>query len=75
MSNDIIAEAREYEQKRLTFKTTDERIFASRKLKSLILGINEIYKETKEKELMDLMKLLTEKKKKVEVRLKGRQSA
>lgn len=75
MNTDIIAEAKEYEQVKMSFKTTDERIFASRKLKSLILGLNEIFKETKDSEIMDLMKSLTEKKKKVEVRLKGRQSA
>ena len=75
MNTEIIAEAKEYEQKKMSFKTTDERIFASRKLKELILGLNEIFKETKEKEIMDLMKLLTEKKRKVEVRLKGRKSA
>jgi len=74
MNPDIIAEAKEYAQLKMSFKTTDERIFASRKLKSLILGLNEIFKETKDSEIMHLMKSLTEKKKKVEVRLKGRQS-
>ena len=34
--------------------------------------VNEIYKENKDPELMDLMKRLTVIKKKIEVRLKGR---
>jgi len=66
---DIINEAIEYEQTKLSLKTTSERIVASKKLKSLILGINEVYKETKNPELMDLMKRLTVIKKKVEKRL------
>ncbi len=75
MNSDLIAEATAYEQKRLSFKTTDDRINASRKLRQLILDLNEIYKETKDSDLMDLMKKLTEKKKKVEVRLKGRMTS
>ena len=39
---------------------------------SIILGVNEIYKEHQETALMDLMKRLTVIKKKIEVRLKGR---
>lgn len=66
---DLINEALEYEQTKLSLKTTSERITASKKLKSLILGVNEIYKETKNPELMDLMKRLTVIKKKVEKRL------
>jgi len=69
---DIIEEALEFEQRRLTFITTSDRIVASRKVKSLILGVNEIYKEEKKPELMDLMKRLTVIKQKIEKRLKGR---
>lgn len=75
MSNKLIKEAEEYEQKRLVFKTKDDRINASRQLKEYVLALNEIYKETKNSEIMDLMKKLTVKKKKVDVRLKGRLSA
>ena len=52
--------------------STSDRVAASRKAKRLILGINEIYKDTLNPELMELMKRLTVKKKKIEVRLKGR---
>jgi hypothetical protein len=51
--------------------STSDRVHSSRKAKELILGINEVYKETKDEELMDLMKLLTVKKQKIEKRLKG----
>jgi len=66
---DLINEALEYEQSKLSLKTTSERIIASRKLKSFILGINEIYKETKNPDLMDIMKRLTVIKRKVDKRL------
>lgn len=66
---DLIKEALEYEQTKLSLKTTSDRITASKKLKSLILGINEIYKKTRNPELMDIMKRLTVIKKKVEKRL------
>ena len=69
---DIINEALQFEQEKLTFKTTSDRIKASRKAKKLILGVNEIYKESKDATLMDLMKRLTVIKQKIEKRLKGR---
>jgi len=69
---DIINEALEFEQQKTSFKTTSDRIKASRKAKELILGINEIYKESKDSTLMDLMKRLTVVKQKIEKRLKGR---
>lgn len=53
------------------FQSTDDRIAASREVKGLILGVNEIYKETKDPELMEIMKRLTEMKKKIEKKLKG----
>ena len=40
--------------------------------KRLILVINEFFKSTNEKSLMDLMKAITVKKKKIEVRLNGK---
>ena len=59
-------------EKKLKFKNTSERIEASREVKSIILGINELYKTNKDQSLMDLMKELTLIKQKIEKRLKGR---
>ncbi|MDC8002989.1 hypothetical protein POV27_02940 [Aureisphaera galaxeae] len=72
---DILDQALEFEQRKMTFKTTSERIEASREVKRLILGINEIYKKNKDAQLMDLMKRLTVIKQKIEKRLKGRLAA
>ncbi|OAB80612.1 hypothetical protein [Cochleicola gelatinilyticus] len=69
---DIIEKAERFEQEKTTFKTTSERIEASRKAKELILGLNEVYKQNKEAAIMDLMKRLTVIKQKIEKRLKGR---
>ncbi|RED48253.1 hypothetical protein [Seonamhaeicola aphaedonensis] len=69
----LIERALEFEQRKHTFKTTSERIESSREVKALILEINNIYKETKDPELMELMKRLTTIKQKIEKRLKGRQ--
>ena len=69
---DIVKQAEAFELKPVTFKTTSERIEASREVKSLILGVNEIYKIEKNPKLMDLMKRLTVIKQKIEKRLKGR---
>lgn len=68
----IIEEALEFEQRKHTFKTTSERIESSREVKDLILGLNAVYKEEKNPEIMDLMKRLTAIKQKIEKRLKGR---
>ncbi|WP_340199557.1 hypothetical protein [Ascidiimonas sp. W6] len=72
MESQLVLEATAYEQQKLRFRTTDDRIMAARKLRKFILDLNEIYKNTKDAALMDLMKKLTEKKRKVEKRLKGR---
>lgn len=69
----LIDKALEFEQRKHTFKTTSERIESSREVKALILDINTVYKESKDPELMDLMKRLTVIKQKIEKRLKGRQ--
>ncbi len=68
----IIEEALAWESESMSNMSTSDRVHASRKAKALILGINDIYKETKDEELMDLMKRLTAKKQKIEKRLKGR---
>ena len=69
---EIIDHALEFEQRKQSFKTTSDRIKASREVKDLILGINTLYKEDQNPELMDLMKRLTVIKQKIEKRLKGR---
>jgi len=69
---ELVQNALEFEQRKMTLKTTNDRILASREVKSLILGLNEVYKTTKNPELMDLMKRLTVIKQKIEKRLKLR---
>lgn len=68
---DIINKALEFEQRKHIFKTTSDRIMASREVKDLILGLNSIYKIEKDPMLMDIMKRLTAIKQKIEKRLKG----
>ena len=65
-------EALEFEKSKIRLSSTNDRILASRKLKSLILGINEMYKNSKDPNLMDIMKRLTVIKKKAEKRLQLR---
>jgi hypothetical protein len=69
---DILEEAAEFEKAKMSHMSTSDRVTASREAKRLILAINEIYKETKDTNLMDVMKRLTAKKKRIDVRLKGR---
>ena len=51
--------------------STSDRIEISRKAKTLILELNEIYKRKKDDHIMDIMKRLTVIKRKVEKRLNG----
>jgi len=69
---DLLNEALEFEKAGLRHMSTSDRVVASREAKRLILAINEVYKRTKDSSLMDVMKRLTAKKKKIEIRLKGR---
>ncbi len=69
---EMINRALEFENRKFSFKTTSDRILASREAKELILGLNEIYKEKKDAKIMDIMKRLTVIKQKIEKRLKGR---
>ncbi|PKQ46212.1 MULTISPECIES: hypothetical protein [Confluentibacter] len=69
---DIVNKALEFEQRKQVFKTTSERIEASREVKDLILDLNTVYKTEKDPKLMDIMKRLTAIKQKIEKRLKGR---
>ncbi len=69
---DIINEALEFEQQKLKSLSTSDRIEISRKAKTLILALNELYKRKKDEQLMDIMKRLTAIKRKVEKRLNGK---
>jgi len=71
MTEDLITKATEFENRPMSHMSTSDRVEASREAKTLILSINEIYKQTQEPELMALMKRLTDKKRKIEKRLKG----
>jgi hypothetical protein len=68
---DLLERAQEFEDRKMSNMSTSDRVEASREAKELILSINEIYKETKDASLMDVMKRLTVKKKKIEKRLNG----
>ena len=69
---ELINKALEFEKRKMRFPTTSDRILASREAKSLILSLNEIYKENKDKNIMDIMKRLTAIKQRIEKRLKGK---
>jgi len=72
---DLLKRAEEFENLKMSHMSTSDRVQASRDAKKLILAINEMYKKTKDVELMNVMKRLTEKKQKIEKRLKGRPSS
>jgi hypothetical protein len=69
---DLINRALEFENQKRKSLSTSDRVKISREVKSLILGLNEIYKVKKDNEIMEIMKRLTCIKRKVEKRLKGR---
>ena len=71
MTHYLLAQAQEFENRPMSHMSTSDMVEASREAKKLILSINEIYKKTKDSKLMDVMKSLTEKKRKIEKRLKG----
>ena len=68
---DLLEHADEFVGRKMSNMSTSDRVEASREAKKLILSINEIYKETKDSNLMDVMKRVTEKKKKIEKGLNG----
>ncbi|MFY9243688.1 MAG: hypothetical protein WAO74_11735 [Polaribacter sp.] len=68
----LLEKASEFENRKFSFKTTSDRILASREVKALILELNELYKEKSDPEIMEQMKRLTAVKQKIEKRLKGR---
>jgi hypothetical protein len=69
---DVLQEAAEFENANMSNMTTSDRVKASREAKRLILALNDIYQETKNTDIMDTMKRLTVKKKRIDIRLKGR---
>ncbi|MEC5165644.1 hypothetical protein RCH18_001375 [Flavobacterium sp. PL11] len=69
---EILEEAALFENAKMSHMSTSERVIASREAKRLVLEINKIYQETQETTLMDLMKRLTIKKQRIDIRLKGR---
>lgn len=69
---ELLERATEFENRKFSFKTTSDRILASREVKALILELNEVYKLKKDPQIMDHMKRLTIVKQKIEKRLKGR---
>jgi hypothetical protein len=69
---EIINEALEFENAKMSNMSTSDRVVASREAKRLILALDELYKKSKDASLMDMMKRLTAKKQKIEKRLKGR---
>ncbi len=72
---ELLQQAELYENATMSHMSTSDRVAASREGKRLILAINEVYKKTKDSKLMDVMKRLTVKKKKIEKRIKGRLAA
>lgn len=68
----ILQEAAVFEKAKMSNMSTSDRVTASREAKRLVLAINLIYKQTKEATLMDVMKRLTLKKKRIDIRLKGK---
>lgn len=69
---DIIDKALDFEKEKRKSLSTSDRVKISREAKRLILALNEIYKKKKDDKIMDIMKRLTEIKRKVEKRLHGK---
>ncbi|MFO7719280.1 MAG: hypothetical protein R6W85_02425 [Gillisia sp.] len=69
---DLINEALEFEKSKMSNMSTSDRVAASREAKRLILALNEVYKKSEDTKIMEIMKDLTAKKKKIEIRLKGK---
>lgn len=68
---DLIKKATEFEKRKMKSLSTSDRVKISREAKSLILDLNQVYKEKKDEKIMDMMKRITAIKRKVEKRLKG----
>lgn len=68
---DLLYRAQKFENMKMSHMSTSDRISASREAKELVLAINEIYKKSKDSKLMEIMKRITQKKRKIDKRLKG----
>ena len=66
---ETINKALEFEKAKNPITSTSERVIVSREAKKHILALNEIYKVTKDVELMEIMKRLTAIKQRAEKRL------
>lgn len=71
MLKELLERALDFEKMKLSHMSTSDRVQASREAKDLILSLNRFYKESRDSKLMDIMKRLTDKKKKIEKRLIG----
>ncbi|MBO6605825.1 hypothetical protein [Psychroserpens sp.] len=69
---EVLKEVQEFLNIKMNGVSASDRIQLSRNAKRIVLIINEIYKKNKDPELMELMKGLTIKKKRIDVRSKGR---
>ena len=68
---ELLKNAKDFLKRSMSNMSTSDRVSASREAKLLVLSINEIYKKSKDPKLMDVMKLITQKKRKIDKRLKG----
>ena len=69
---ELMEKSREFESRSMSNMSTSDRVEASREAKDIVLSLNEIYKQSKDPEIMEMMKIITAKKQKIEKRLKGR---
>ena len=72
---ELMEKAREFESRSMSNMSTSDRVEASREAKDLVLSLNKIYKENNDPKIMEMMKIITAKKQKIEKRLKGRPDA
>lgn len=72
MDTQLALQVEAFEKMKMSHMSTSDRVKASRQAKRLVLAINEIYKRSKDATLMEIMKKITEKKRKIDKRLKGR---
>lgn len=71
MTKKLMKDAEAFLNMKMSHMSTSDKVAASREAKRVILAINEEYKKTQDPELMEKMKELTVKKKKIEKRLGG----
>ena len=72
--NGLLQEAKEFVNFKMKAMTMSDRVQASRIGKAIVLKINEFYKKSKDPNLMEVMKAVSLKKRKIEKRLKIRPS-